>query len=149
MSLEENKAVARRYFEEYLNEGRGNIGDDLFASDYFCHFPGFPNPTGRHEHDKLTITFIGAPRGAFPDGHFTVEDVIAEGDRVMSRYTFRGTYQRPWIFRLTPTGKSLSFTGTEVHRIADRKIVEQWSGFDTLGILQQLAVLPPLEMPGP
>ena len=147
MSTEANKAVARRYFEEYLNVGRGKVGDNLFVSDYRCHFPGFPDPTDRNEHDNLTVKFVGIQEGSFPDGHFIIEDMIAEGDRVMSRYTFHGTYQRPWIFKMAPTGKLLSFTGTEVHRIADGRIVEQWSGFDTLEILQQLGALPPLEMP--
>jgi len=149
MSLEEIKAVARRYFEEYLIEGRGKAGDDLFAANYRCHFPGFPNPIDKHEHDLLTITFIGLQEGAFPDGHFTLDEVIAEGDKVMTRYTFHGTYQKPYIFKMTPNGRLLSFTGTEVHRIANGKIAEQWSDFDTLVIMQQLGALPPLEIPDP
>jgi predicted ester cyclase len=130
-----------------LHQGRGHAADGLFAADYRCHFPGFPQPTDQPEHDRLTLTFIGRDMGAFPDGRFTISDVIAEGDRVFSRYTFRGTYQRPWIFKMTPTGRPLSFIGTEVHRLAGRAIVEQWSDFDTLSIMQQLGVLPALAIP--
>ena len=94
MSTEANKAVARRYFEEYLNEGKGVIGDDLFAPDYRAHVPqqqyvlSTPATLNREQHDHVSITFFQA----FPDGHFTVEDMIAEGEQVVSRYTFRGTH---------------------------------------------------------
>lgn len=75
MSLEENKAVARRYFEEYLNEGKGVIGDDLFAPNYQAHNPFIPSPLDRQQHDHVSLTFYEA----FPDADFMVEDMIAEG----------------------------------------------------------------------
>jgi ketosteroid isomerase-like protein len=93
---EVNKAVARRYFDEFLNQGKGVVGEDLFAPNYRSYFPGSPGPLDKQEHDHVTITFFSA----FPDGHFTVEDVIAEGDKVVSRYTFRGTHQGRWTAAL-------------------------------------------------
>ena len=133
MATEANKAVARRYFDEFLNQGKGVGGEDLFAPTYLSHFPGSTGPLDKPEHDHLTLRLFAA----FPDGRFTVEDTIAEGDRVVSRYTFRGTHQGP--FRgLSPTGKPLTFTGNEIHRIVDGRIVEQWSEFDSSGVAQQL-----------
>ena len=133
MATEANKAVARRYFDEFLNQGKGVVAEDLFAPTYRSHFPGSPGPLDRKEHDQLTIRLFVA----FPDGRFTVEDTIAEGDRVVSRYTFHGTNQGP--FQGTPpTGQRITFTGNEIHRIVDGRIVEQWSEFDSPGVARQL-----------
>lgn len=133
MSTEANKAIARRYFDEYLNQGKGVVGEDLFAPTYRSHFPGSPGPLDRKEHDQLTIRLFVA----FPDAHFTVEDTIADQDKVVSRYTFRGTNQGPFQ-GISPTGKPLTFTGNEIHRIVDGRIVEQWSEFDSSGVARQL-----------
>ena len=142
MATEANMAVARRYFEEFLNQGKGVAGEDLFAPNYRSYFPGSPDPLDKKEHDHVTITFFAA----FPDGHFTVEDTIAEGDRVVSRYTFRGTHQGRWTAALgtPPTGKHVTISGNEIFRIADGRIVEQWAQFDIIGALRQFGVVPPL-----
>src|SRR5215471_18745062 len=133
MATEANKAIARRYFDEYLNQGKGVVEEDLFAPTYLSHFPGSPGPLDRKEHDHLTMRLFVA----FPDGRFTVEDTIAEGDKVVSRYTFRGAHQGP-LQGISQTGKSLTFTGNEIHLIVDGRIVEQWSEFDSSGVAQQL-----------
>jgi len=137
MSTEANKVVARRYFDEFLNQGKGVVGEDLFAPTYRCHFPGNPGSLDKQEHDDITISFYSA----FPDARFTVEDTIAEGDKVVSRYTMRGTHQGTWISGTPPTGKQVTITGNEIHRIADGRIVEQWSEFDFLGTLRQFGVV--------
>ena len=141
MSTEANKAVARRYFEEYLNEGKGVIGDDLFAPDYRAHVPqqqyvlSTPATLNREQHDHVSITFFQA----FPDGHFTVEDMIAEGEQVVSRYTFRGTHTGTWFVLpgISPSGKLIEATGYETHRIVNGRIVEQWSLADFFGLQRQ------------
>ena len=138
MSTEANKAVASQYIDEFLNQGKGVGGEDLFASNYRCHLPG-NMVLDKEEHDHITITFFAA----FPDGHFTVEDMIAEGDRVVSRYTFRGTHRGTWITGTPPTGKHITISGNEIFRIVDGRIMEHWSEFDTLGALQQFGVVPP------
>ncbi len=142
MSTEENKAVARRYWEE-LHRGKGvgfGLGEDLFAPNYRHYLPGSPGPLDGKGHEHVSITFYAA----IPDAHFTVEDEIAEGDRVVNRYTLRGTHQGTWIQGMSPpTGKQVTITGNEIFRIADGRIVEQWSEFDALGGLQQLGVVPP------
>jgi len=140
MSTEANKAVARRYFDEFLNEGKGVGGEDLFAANYQSYFPGSPHPLDKKEYDHVTITFFAA----FPDGHFTVEDMIAEGDRVVSRYTFRGTHLGRWTAALgtPPTGKHITISGNEIFHIADGRIVEKWAQFDIIAALRQFGVVP-------
>jgi predicted ester cyclase len=141
MSTEANKAVVRRYFEEFLNQGKGVVEDGLFAPTYRSYFPGSPGPLDKQEHDHVTITFFAA----FPDGQFTVEDMIAEGDKVVSRYTFRGTHQGRWAAALgtPPTGKHITISGNEIFRITDGRIVEQWAQFDIIGALRQFGVVHP------
>ncbi len=137
MSTETNKVIAGRYIDEFLNQGKGIGGDDLFAPDYQCHFPGNVI-LDKKEHDRITIAFFAA----FPDGHFALEDMIAEGDKVVSRYTFRGTHLGTWISGTPPTGMLVTTSGNEIHRIVNGKIVEQWSQLDLLGALRQFGILP-------
>jgi predicted ester cyclase len=144
MSTEANKAIARRYFEEFLHERKGIVGEDLdlFAPTYQRYFPGSPGPLDLKGHEHISITLCSA----YADGRFTVEDTIAEGDKVVSRFTFRGTHQGA-VLGIPPTGKQVTLTGNEIHRIVDGRIVEQWSQFDalalpSLGVLQRLGVAP-------
>ncbi len=142
MAIEANKAIARRYFDDFLNQGQGVVGENLFAPTYRSHFPGISSdPLDKQEYVHITIRLFSA----FPDGHFTVEDMIAEGDRVVSRYTFRGTHQGRWTAALgtPPTGKHVTISGNEIFRIADGRIVEQWAQFDIIGALRQFGVVPP------
>ena len=91
---------------------------------------------------------MGAARVAFPDFHHTVEDLVAEGDKVVPRLTLRGTHQGDFQ-GLPPTGKQVTFSGINVMRLEDGKIVEHWSIGDTLGMLQQLGAIPaPVQAPG-
>jgi predicted ester cyclase len=133
MSTEESKAVARRYVDEYLNQAKGVGGEDLFAPTYRSHFPGSSDPLDRKEHDHAIRLLVAA----FPDARVTVEVMIAGGDRVVSRYTFRGTHQG-----IPPSGKQVTIGLIDIFRIADSRIVEQWSEFDTLGVLQQIGGFP-------
>jgi len=80
-------------------------------------------------------------RTAFPDVHFTIEDQIAEGDRVVTRWTARGTHQGPLV-GIPPTSKQVTMSGIAIYRLVDGKIVEQWGVNDMLGLLQQLGVVP-------
>jgi steroid delta-isomerase-like uncharacterized protein len=138
MSTEATKAVARRYFDDYLaNKGVG--GDDLFGENYQFYNPIVPDPLNLRAYHDFTVKFFGA----FPDARFRVEDVIAEGDKVVTRYTLRATQAGPWISDIPVTGKPFTIQGFEIHRIADGRIVEQWSQFDLAGALRQLGVFPP------
>ena len=137
MSTEENKALTLRLIEEVINQGKLSTLDELIAADAVDHSlpPGLP--PGR-EGVKL---FLGMIRTAFPDIHETVEDIIAEGDTVVTRTTWRGTHQGA-LLGIAPTGKQVSVSGIDISRVASGKFVEHWQSADDLGLLQQLGVIP-------
>ena len=138
MSTEENKALVRRFYEEI---DRGNLVamDELVAEDYINHAPPpFPGPAGREGLKRAFKIFWEAT-----PGYHQIEDMLAEGDKVVTRLTAYGTHAGE-MAGIPPTGKKLTMTAIAIHRIADGKIVEHWAEKDTLGFLQQLGVLPPL-----
>lgn len=137
MTEEENKVLVLHIQEECFGRGNMDVADELIAPDavYHDHPPGFPGgPEG-------TKQFAAMLRSAFPDLHFTVEDVIAEGDKVVVRGTMRGTHQAEFM-GIAPTGRQVEMSGIDIGRIADGKLVELWSNFDELGMMQQLGVVP-------
>ncbi len=138
MSTEENKAIVRRGIEEFANQGNFAAIDELVASDYVFHAPGLPALHGHEGFQQMVMM----PRTAFPDLHFTIEDLIAEGDKVVTRFTARGTH-RGELMGIPPTGKQVSFPGILISHISKGKIVEEWEISDALGMLQQLGVVPP------
>lgn len=134
---EENKAVSRSVIEECFNKGNLALADELYTADYIDHnaLPGMPNgPEGF----KQTAAMY---RAAFPDIHITIEDQLAEGDKVVTRWTGSGTHQGE-LMGIPPTGKQVTVTGIGIDRIANGKIVEHWEIFDQLGMMQQLGVIP-------
>ncbi len=137
MSTEENKTFALRFIEVVINQGKLTALDELITADAVDHSlpPGMP--PGR-EGVKL---FLGMLRAAFPNIHETVEDIIAEGDTVVTRTTWRGTHQGAFL-GIAPTGKQVSVTGIAISRVASGKFVEHWQSSDNLGLLQQLGVVP-------
>ena len=137
MSPEGSKALIRRWYEESGNQRNLDALDELYAPTWVGHFPGAGELRGPTAHKQLLAAFSAA----FPDAQYTVEDILAEGDRVASRYTVRGTH-RGALSGIPPTGKAIVSTGINIHRIADGKIAEQWAEYDMLGLLQQLGVVP-------
>jgi steroid delta-isomerase-like uncharacterized protein len=137
MSTEENKAVARRLIEEALNTGNFAVLDDLLAPNYRMYFLGMPEPLDREGWQHVATLF----RTAFPDLQLTIEDIIAEGNRVALRFTERGTHQGDFQ-GLAPTGKQVTLTGTVFFRLEDGKLVEDRPLFDRLELLQQLGAMP-------
>ncbi len=140
MSLEENKALARRYLDAIDRQDLAAL-DQVLSPDYRYHLPGSPEPLDRERHRQFLTTFYAA----CPDLSHTVEDMIAEGDRVATRATDRGT-QRGELMGIPPTGKQFTITGINIVRVAGGRIVEEWVVFDQLGMLQQLGIMP---SPGP
>ena len=136
MSTTNNKRLAQRVWDEVWHHGDLDRIDDLFASNFVRHDPG------RDLHGPAqNRQFIEEIRTAFPDLHFTVEDEIAEVDKVCVRYRFDGTHAG--AFRGIPsTKKSMTYSGILIYRILNNKIVEQWTEFDLLGFLKQLGALP-------
>jgi steroid delta-isomerase-like uncharacterized protein len=145
MSTEENKALVRRIYEEW-NKGKEAAMaaiEELYAPDYVFHVTGVFPDLDRVGYKQMTPAFFTA----FPDIHYTLEDLIAEGDKVVSRWTFRGTHQGEFM-GMPPTGKQVSVTGIEIDRIEDDKFVESWANSDHLGLMQQLGVIPQMAQAG-
>lgn len=137
MSIEENKAVALRYFTEAWGKGDIVVEDAVISPDFVDHnpTPGFPpNKEGTHQ-------FLLHFRQAFPDLQFTLEDLVAEGDRVVDRWTMYGTHLGEFL-GTPPSGKKVVFTGIDILRIVGGQIVESWHIEDQLGAFQQIGMIP-------
>jgi steroid delta-isomerase-like uncharacterized protein len=133
---ERNKELMRRYVEQSVTHGDDAVLDELTSADYLGHMSGVPD-FDRAMHRQL----LGAFREAFPDLQVTIEDLIAEGDRVVSRSTYRGTHLG--MFQgIPPTGRTFTIGGIDISRVVDGKVVEDWMVLDMLGMLQQLGVIP-------
>ena len=137
MSAHENKALYRRWFDDVVGRRDAELAEELLAPDYRLHFPGMTGPLDREGHLRLLQAFWAA----FPDWQETVEDVVAEGDRVVIRVTGRGTHEGTFQ-GIPPTGRQVTATGVGVARIAGGRIAETWAAYDALGLLQQLGAVP-------
>ena len=135
-SLEENKAVARRFMEDLYNDEDLTVADEIIAPDYVEHYAGGSERLGT-EGLVECVTFW---RTAFPGLQFTIEDSIAEGDRVVVRWTARGTHKGEYM-GISPTGNQVTFSGITTFRIAEGKVQEAWWHLDDLGLLEQLGVV--------
>ena len=135
--LEENKALSRRFIEGYV-QGDSDIVDELLAPDFVFYDPSSATGAVPAEDMKASIEWI---HSAFPDAQVTIEDQVAEGDKVVSRYTVSGTH-RGEIMGAAPTGKLVTHTGHQTDRIEGGKIVESWTNWDSLGLLQEIGAIP-------
>jgi steroid delta-isomerase-like uncharacterized protein len=137
MTIEENKAVVLAYQEACNNDDLGAL-DRLVAQDVQSHNPAPGVPSGL-EGGKLSHR---ATRAAFPDLHYHTEDLIAEGDRVVQRFTLHGTHRGAFM-GLPPTGREINFNGISIFRLKDGKIVEHWAVQDSLALMIQLGLFTP------
>lgn len=138
MSTEENKVKVRRIIEEAWNKGDLAVVDEVIANNYVFRVPAgeeFKGPEGL----KQAVTMY---RTAFPDIHITIDDMIAEGDKVAGRFTWRGTFKGE-IMGIAPTGKQIAMTGAVFIRFVGGKEVEALEFADQLSMFQQLGVAPP------
>jgi len=143
MSTETNKAVSRRFLEEVFGKGKLNVLDEIIAKDHVNSGPGtLPGLPAGPEGAKQLVTVY---RNAFPDVHFTVDEQIAEGDKVVTRWTGHGTHKGE-LLGIPATGKTSTVTGIAVDRIANGMIAESWGIFDQFGMMQQLGVIPTPEL---
>jgi steroid delta-isomerase-like uncharacterized protein len=136
----ETKAVARRLLEEAFNSGNLDVVDELVSPEFVNHDAALPEPAVGIEASKASITGY---REAFPDLRLTIEQQLAEGEYVATRWSARGTHQGD-LMGIAPTGKQATVTGITVDRIVDGRFVESWTNWDTLGLMQQLGVIPAL-----
>ncbi|HUA02989.1 MAG TPA: ester cyclase [Solirubrobacteraceae bacterium] len=132
----ENEMLVSRFFEEFCNQRRGQVADELIADDYVSHGPQAPpaeGPDGVRERVGLYQESV--------DGHWNVEEIISAGDRVVARWTGTGTH-RGELMGIEPTGLPISVEAISVFRIANGKIAEEWTVWDALGLLQQVGAVP-------
>ena len=137
MTAEENMATARRYYDEVLNAGQLAVLNEIGAADYIENSPLPGQGTGLSGwEDRVNIV-----RGAFPDIHYTVEDMFGAGDRVAVRWRLAGTHTGP-IMGIPPTGRPVQMGGIDIHRLAGGRLAEHWDQVDLLGFLQQIGAIP-------
>jgi steroid delta-isomerase-like uncharacterized protein len=134
MTIEQNKQRARSIYDAVLTQGQTDLLQDLISPD-FVGAHGETGPAG-------FATTIAGLRAAFPDIRYTVEDVVAEGDRVVLRWRWEGTHRA--AFRgFAPTGKRVSDSGISIYQLRDGKIIRAWLETNRLGFLQQIGVIAP------
>jgi predicted ester cyclase len=136
MSTAENKAVIRRGFEEGINQRNPQVYDDVIAPTYVNH--DFPAPTPGIDGFKQVISLFLT---AFPDMQVSIEDALAEGDKVATRGVLRGTHHGAFL-GIPPTGKPVAVKYIDIWRVENGTGVENWVQMDLLGLLQQLGAIP-------
>ena len=133
MSVEENLAAVRLFYQQ-MDKGNLDIVDELVAINYVGHVPGFEDVTGRKGLKDLLLVF----HSAFPDLLHIIEDLIAEGDKVVGRFTLRGT-QKGELLGVSPTYRLVTFTATGIYRFENGLLAEDWIEYDALGIVNQIS----------
>jgi predicted ester cyclase len=138
MSTEHHKALVRRWLEGYNNNplSETSLRDELFTPDLVAHFPGFP-PLNREAHEQVAAMFARS----FSDYRLTVDDQVAEGDRVATRWTWSMTHSGDFQ-GIPATDRRITIKGIGIDRFVEGKIVEHWVNMDQVGMLQQLGVIP-------
>jgi predicted ester cyclase len=131
--IESNKATYRRFINEVFNQGRLDMVDELVDESYTLH----DAPPGTPEGPEAIKQVVKMFRAAFPDLQITIEDQIAEGDKVCSLAVTRGTHKGT-IFGIAPTGNSIAMKGLTLVTIIDGKLVETWIKNDMMGLMEQL-----------
>jgi predicted ester cyclase len=136
MSAEQNKAIALRA-SEIVNQKNPDLIEECYPPDFVWHGPD-QDIRGYEQAKQLSYTFLAA----FPDAHITDEDVIAEGEKVVRRYTTHATHQGETEMFGPPTGRQIELKGITIHRIEGGKIVEEWESYDNLSMMKQLGFAP-------
>jgi steroid delta-isomerase-like uncharacterized protein len=137
---EDNKALARSSWEEIVNKQNPQAIEEVYAPNFVWHEPD--QDIQGYEQAKQ---FVSAFFKGFPDINISVEDVIAEGDKAVTRYTIRGTHQGETEEFGPPTEKQMELKGITIHRFEGGKIVEEWEAYDNLSVMQQLGLVPEQE----
>jgi steroid delta-isomerase-like uncharacterized protein len=134
MTEAEIRAIVDRFTDKAWNGGNLDVIDDLFSEDYVGHDAPNPEPVRGTEGMK---NFLRMYHAAFSDAQIVLDDVLVDGDKVVTRWTGTGTHDGD-LMGIPPTGKPVSFTGIRIFRLAGGKIVEGWVNWDTFGLMKQL-----------
>ena len=137
MSVEENKKLLRKSVDEFWNTGNMAAIDDLYSSNYVGHDPSGANEGGLENFKG----YAQAVFSAFPDIKLTIDDSISEGDKIVKRWTARCTHKGEFM-GIPATGSSMVVTGTTTYRVSNGKFAESWWNTDTMGMMQQMGVIP-------
>ncbi len=138
VSAEESKAVARRWFEDLFNQGNLEVADEIIASNHVNHDPTLPDIPPGPEGQRQVVNLY---RSAFTNAHISVEDQLAEADKVVTRWTGSGTHQGEFM-GVSPTGNQVTVTGITINRVSGGKIAESWINYDALGMMRQIGAIP-------
>jgi len=137
---EENKVKSRRLLEEAFGQGKLEVIDEVLRSDFVCYDPN--SESGEISGAATIKGEIDYFRQAVPDLTYTVDDQVAAGDKVVSRYTAKGTHQGEF-FGVAGTGKRVEFTGIQIDRFDESgKMIEEWPEYDLLGAMRQIGAVP-------
>lgn len=134
---DENKTIVRRVWEEFRGQGRFELAEELLSPDFHDHDPANAEDVRTPEGAKQELQ---AYRTAFPDMSITVEDQLAEGDMVASRWRIRGTHQGD-LMGIAPTGRQVTVTGNTIARLEGGKVREEWHQWDQAGLLRQVGAI--------
>jgi steroid delta-isomerase-like uncharacterized protein len=135
--FEENKILVRLLLEDDISKGDVAVAERIIAPDFYDH----TNPPGMQHGLEGHKAIVALFRAAFPDQWWQIEDLIAEGDRVVARTTMRGTHLGDF-FGIPPTGRQVTVSGMHILRIAGGRIAEHWGTNDDLGLMRQLGAIP-------
>jgi steroid delta-isomerase-like uncharacterized protein len=141
MAVQDNKELVRRYFEEIWDRGDLDAVDRLFSSDFVRHGPAMEGGDLRGPEGMKQL--VRMYRTSFPDLKVPIDEQVAEGDVVVSRWTATGSHQGD-LMGTPPSGKRATVPGVLIDRVAGGKIAEEWASYDGLSMLQQLGVIPAL-----
>ena len=143
MSAEQGKTVVLRFYNELWNERNLNVADEIFAADCVTHqLQSGAETLGVARNAAAIKQHVSEWLTGFPDLRFTVEQMLVEGERVMTQSVMRGTHTGVWL-GIAPTNKEVSVRLFVIHRVADGKIIEDWVLVEALGFFQQLGLVPP------
>ncbi len=137
-AAEENKDTSRRFYEELFNQGNLDAAEEIVTPDFVIHDPNLPEEPRGPEGLKA---FVSMYRSAFPDVEFTIEDQIAEGEKVGTRWVADGTHQGE-LMGIAPTGNRIRVRAFTLQRFSGGKIAEDWAHYDALGMMRQIGAIP-------
>lgn len=135
---DDNKALARRWFEDFFNTGDLDVAEEIVAPNHIYHDPAFPEPPSGPDGQKQVVSLY---RSAFSDTRITVEDQIAEGDMVATRWVGRGTHDGEFM-GVPPSGNHAEVAGITINRIEEGMIAESWTNYDVMGMMRQIGAVP-------